>query len=118
MYDCAHLLQPSTPGAQEDHAVSVVNIGGDRGQPVPALSVHRPTRHQLGSPQGLVYIQAAEVVIDGNWLHGGRNGVETWGEGDFIYFLGDEGRNGRLNNNGGMERRSRGEDGRYEGRWR
>lgn len=74
MYDCSHLLQPSAPGAQEDHTVSIVNVGGDRGQPVPALSEHRLTRHQLGTPQGLVYIQAAEVVIDGNGLRGERTG--------------------------------------------
>lgn len=52
--------------------MSVVDIGGDRGQPVPVLSVHRLTRHQLGAPQGLVDIQAAEVIIDGNRLHGER----------------------------------------------
>lgn len=55
--------------------MSVVDIGGDRGQPVPVLSVHRLTRHQLGAPQGLVDIQAAEVIINGNRLHGER---EEW----------------------------------------
>lgn len=74
VYYCSHLLQPSTLGPQENHTVATVDVGGDRGQPVPALSVHRPTRHQLGTPQGLVYIQAAEVIIDGNRLHGEREG--------------------------------------------
>lgn len=41
--DCPHLLQPSTSGAQEDHAVTVVDVGGDGGQPVPVLSEHCPT---------------------------------------------------------------------------
>lgn len=62
--------------------MSIVDVGGDRGQPVPALSVHRPTRHQLGTPQGLVYIQATEVIIDGNRLRGEREGWTdgSWGE--------------------------------------
>lgn len=70
VYCCSDLLQPSIPGAQKDHTVSVVDIRGDGGQSVPALSEHHPTRHQLGTPQRLVYIQAAEVIIDGNRLHG------------------------------------------------
>lgn len=61
--------------------MSVVDIGGDRGQPVPVLSVHRLTRHQLGAPQGLVDIQAAEVIIDGNRLHGEREGWRDESEG-------------------------------------
>lgn len=71
----SHLLQPSISGAEEDHVVSVVDVGGDRGQPVPALGEHRPTRHQLGPPQRLVDIQATEVVIDGHRLQGDR---ERW----------------------------------------
>lgn len=67
----SHLLQPSTPGPQEDHAVSVVDVGGDGGQPVPALGEQRLARHQLGPPQGLVDVQAAEVIIDGDGLRGG-----------------------------------------------
>lgn len=59
--------------------MSIVDVGGDRGQPVPALSVHRPTRHQLGTPQGLVYIQATEVIIDGDRLHGEREGRRDGG---------------------------------------
>ena len=76
----SHLFQPSTPGAQEDHAVSIVDVGSDRGEPVPAVSVHRLTRHQLGAPQGLVYIQAAEVIVDGNRLHGERRARRDGGE--------------------------------------
>jgi len=68
----SYLLQSSTPGAQEDHTVSIVDIGSDRGQPVPALSEHCLTRHQLGTPQGLVYIQSTEVIINGNRLWGER----------------------------------------------
>ncbi|TNN51524.1 hypothetical protein EYF80_038265 [Liparis tanakae] len=62
------------------------HVGGDGGQPVPALGVHRLTRHQLGTPQGLVYVQAAEVVVDGNRLRekrgrGRRDEVKMKGEG-------------------------------------
>lgn len=78
-YYCSYLLQSSTLGPQEDHTVSIVDIGDDRGQPVPALSVHRPTRHQLGTPQGLVYIKAAEVIINRNRLHGEREGWRNGG---------------------------------------
>lgn len=72
-----HLFQPPSPGAQEDHTLSIVHVGGDRGQPLPALSEHRLTRDQLGTPQGLVYIQAAEVVIDGNRLRGQETGIRS-----------------------------------------
>ena len=62
--------------------MSVVDVRGDRGQPVPALSEHCATRHQLRTPQGLVYIQATEVIIDGNGLRGETEGVSDrcWGE--------------------------------------
>lgn len=55
----------------------VVDVGSDRGQPVPGLSEHCPTRHQLGPPQGLVYIQATEVIIDGNRLWAERQDVSV-----------------------------------------
>lgn len=63
-----YLLELSALGAQEDHTVAVVDVGGDRGQSVPALGEHSLTRHQLGPPQRLVYVQATEMVIDGNRL--------------------------------------------------
>ena len=65
---CPYLLQLTTACAQEDHTVAVVDVRGDGGQSVPGLRVHGLTRHQLGAPQGLVDIQATEVVIDGDRL--------------------------------------------------
>lgn len=70
-----YLFYTSTSGSQEDHTVPVVDVGSDRGQSVPALGEHCPTRHQLGPPQGLVYIQATEVIIDGNRLWAERQDV-------------------------------------------
>lgn len=73
-----HLFQPPSPSAQEHYALSIVHVGGDRGQPLSTLSEHRLTRNQLGTPQGLVYIQAAEVVIDGNRLCGRETGIRSF----------------------------------------
>lgn len=60
----AYLLQSATPGAEEGHAVAVIDVRDDRGQPVPGLSVHSQARYQLGAPQGLVDVQPTEVIID------------------------------------------------------
>lgn len=55
----------------------IVDVGSDRGQPVPLLREQRPTRHQLGAPQGLVYIQATEVIVYGDRLQGERQNVRV-----------------------------------------
>ena len=64
----SYLLQHAAPGAQEDHAVAVVDVGGDGGQPVSGLGVQGLAGDQLGATQGLVDVQPTEVVIDGNRL--------------------------------------------------
>lgn len=60
----AHLLQSATPGADKGHAVAIIDVGDDRGQPVPGLNIHRQASYQLGAPKGLVDIQPTEVIID------------------------------------------------------
>lgn len=76
-YGCSYLFQASAPCAQKYHIVSTVDIGSDGGQPVPSLSEHSLTRHQLRATQGLVDIQATEVIINGNRLQGDTQNVRV-----------------------------------------
>lgn len=72
----SYLLQLATLSPHKNHTVAIVNIGGHRGQAVPAGGVQSQSLHRSRASQRLVDVQATEVIIYGDWLEGQeRTGV-------------------------------------------